>query len=115
MRRVFDRVKEASSTTGLGDFTLDGAESSFQAFGTVLNVGDKTYYTITDSVTGAWEVGLGTYSGANTLTRTQVYSSSNSNSLVNFGAGIKSVFITYTARVSVTTPEATAFAIALGG
>ena len=59
MRRVFDRVKEASSTTGLGDFTLDGAESSFQAFGTVLNVGDKTYYTITTPEATAFAIALG--------------------------------------------------------
>lgn len=115
MRRVFDRVKESSISTGLGDFTLDGADSGFQAFSDTLNVGDKTYYTISDPATGSWEIGLGTYSAANTLTRTQVYSSTFSNAPVDFAAGAKSVFVTYPARTSVTTPQATAFAIALGG
>ena len=51
-------------------------------------------------VTDEWEVGLGTYSGTNTLTRTTVLSSSNSGSATNFSAGTKFVFITLPASVA---------------
>ena len=114
MAKVFDRVKETSTTTGTGDFTLDAPVAGFQAFSAVLSVGDQTFYTIEDD-TGAFEIGLGTYSGANTLTRTEVYSSSNSGALVDFTVGGKNVFITYPALRSVTDQQAVAFAIALGG
>lgn len=114
MAKVFDRVKETSTTTGTGDFTLAGAPTGFQTFSNVLSVGEQTFYTIEDDA-GDFEVGLGTYSAANTLTRDNVYSSSNSNALVNFGAGDKRVFITYPATRSVTDQQAVAFAIALGG
>lgn len=114
MARVFDRVKETSTTTGTGDITLAGAETGFQSFGDRLSVGDQTFYTIEDNA-GAFEIGLGTYSALNTLNRAEVYSSSNSDTLVDFAAGSKRVFITYPALRSVTDQQAVAFAIALGG
>lgn len=90
-----DRVQETTTTTGTGTVTLAGAVSGFQSFSVVGN-GNTTYYTIVDSNTGDWEVGLGTYtSSGTTLSRTTVLSSSNSGSLVNFGAGTKQVFVTY--------------------
>lgn len=90
-----DRVQETTTTTGTGTVTLAGAVSGFQSFSVVGN-GNTTYYTIVDSSTGDWEVGLGTYtSSGTTLSRTTVLSSSNSGSLVNFGAGTKQVFVTY--------------------
>ena len=92
-----DRVQETTTTTGTGTVTLAGAVSGFQSFSVVGN-GNTTYYTIVDSSTGDWEVGLGTYtSSGTTLSRTTVLSSSNSGSLVNFGAGTKQVFVTYPA------------------
>ena len=114
MAKVFDRVKETSATTGTGDFTLAGAEAGFDAFGDRLTVGDQTFYTIEDNL-GEFEIGLGTYSALNTLTRTEVYSSTNSDGLVDFAFGSKRVFITYPAERSVTDQQAVAFAIALGG
>ena len=90
-----DRVQETTTTTGTGTLTLAGAVSGFQSFSVVGN-GNTTYYTIVDSSTGSWEVGLGTYtSSGTTLSRTTVLASSNSGSLVNFGAGTKQVFVTY--------------------
>ena len=114
MARVFDRVKETSTTTGTGDFTLTGAYSSFQRFSDVLQVGDGTYYTIVLPTTGAWETGIGTYSAVNTLSRTTVLESSNNGNIVNFGAGAKSVFMTYPASQSITAGNAVALSIALG-
>ena len=92
-----DRVQETTTTTGTGTVTLAGAVSGFQSFSVVGN-GNTTFYTIVDSSAGDWEVGLGTYtSSGTTLARTTVLASSNSGSLVNFGAGTKQVFVTYPA------------------
>jgi hypothetical protein len=89
-----DRVKETTTTTGTGTLTLAGAASGFRSFATIGN-GNSTYYAIVDSTNNAWEVGIGTYTASGTtLTRSVVLSSSNSNSLVNFSAGTKDVFVT---------------------
>jgi len=98
---VNDRVRELTSTTGTGSVTLSGAPSGFQTFNAGIGVNNQTYYTIADAVSGAWEVGIGTLTGATTLARTQVLRSSNANALVNFGSGSKDVFVTYPADMSV--------------
>lgn len=96
---VKDRVKETSTSTGTGAFALAGAATGFLAFSSVMtSPSDTCYYTIqgVDSAgnpTAEWECGLGTYSAANTLTRTTVYASSNANSVVTFSAGPKQVFL----------------------
>jgi hypothetical protein len=96
-----DRVKETSTTTGTGTFTLAGAATGFQSFSVIGN-GNITYYCIVDSAAGAWEVGIGTYtSSGTTLSRDTVLESSNSGSLVNFGSGNKDVFVTYPAERAV--------------
>jgi len=90
-----DRVKETTITAGTGTVTLAGAVAGFQSFAAVGN-GNETFYAIVDVVSGAWEVGVGTYTASGTtLSRTTVVSSSNAGSLVNFPAGIKDVFVTY--------------------
>ena len=100
---VKDRVKETSTSTGTGAFTLAGAATGFRAFSSAMtSPSDTCYYTIqgVDSAgnpTAEWECGLGTYSAANTLTRTTVYASSNANSIVTFSAGPKQVFLCATA------------------
>ncbi len=96
-----DRVKETTSTVGTGTLTLAGAASGFQSFA-VVGDGNTTYYAISDAATGAWEVGVGTYtSSGTTLSRTTVLSSSNAGSLVSFAAGTKDVFLTYPSSRSV--------------
>ena len=96
-----DRVKETSTTTGTGTFTLAGAATGFQSFSVIGN-GNTTFYTIVDSSAGTWEVGIGTYtSSGTTLSRDTVLESSNSGSLVNFGSGSKDVFVTYPAERAV--------------
>ena len=100
---VKDRVKETTTTTGTGTITLAGAATGYQSFAVIGN-GNTTYYTIQDAVSGAWEVGIGTYtSSGTTLSRDAVLESSNSGNLVNFGAGDKDVFVTYPAERSVET------------
>jgi hypothetical protein len=90
-----DRVKETTTTTGTGTVTLAGAAAGFQSFAAVGD-GNQTFYAIADATSGAWEVGVGTYTASGTtLSRTTVVSSSNAGSLVNFSAGTKDVFVTY--------------------
>jgi len=99
---VKDRVKETTATTGTGTLTLAGAVTGFQTFTSVLSDGDTTYYGIFESATGAFEVGLGTFtSSGTTLARTTILESSNSGSAVNLGAGNKDVFITQPAEKAV--------------
>ncbi len=98
---IADRVQETSTTAGTGTLTLAGAVTGYQSFSAIGN-GNTTYYTIFDPTTGAWEVGLGTYTASGTtLSRTTVLSSSNAGALVSFAANIKSVFSTYPAGKAV--------------
>ncbi len=98
---VKDRVKVTSTTTGTGTLTLGSALTGFQSF-SVIGDGNTTYYTIVDTSTGDWEVGIGTYTASGTtLSRDVILESSNSGSAVNFGAGSKEVFVTYPAERSV--------------
>ena len=89
-----DRVRETSTTTGTGNFTLAGAVSQYQAFSTAFNVGDVFPYCLADQSGTDWEVGFGRLVDATTLERTTIYQSSNSNSVVNFTSGTKDVFCT---------------------
>lgn len=89
-----DRVRDTSVTTGTGDQTLSGtAPFSYQAFSAAYSVNDTFWYAIAHQTANEWEVGLGTYSAANTLTRTSVLASSNSGSAVNFSAGTKDIWV----------------------
>jgi hypothetical protein len=97
-----DRVKETTSTAGTGSLTLAGAAFGFQAF-SVVGDGNTTYYAIVDAATGAWEVGVGTYTTTGpTLTRDSVLESSIGGGKVDFAANIKDVFCTYPAEQAVT-------------
>jgi len=89
-----DRIKETTATTGTGTLTLTGAQAGFQSFAAVGD-GNTTYYAIQHTVLNEYEVGIGTYtSSGTTLSRDTVLSSSNSNNLVNFSAGVKVAFVT---------------------
>ena len=94
---VKDRVRENSTTTGTGTFTLSGAVTGFQTFSTAIGNTNTTYYAIVNQ--GEWEVGLGTV-GAGTLSRDTVLSSST-GSKVDFTSGTKDVFCTYPSVKSV--------------
>ena len=109
-----DRVKETTTTAGTGTVTLAGAVSGFQSFSAVGN-GNTTYYTIADQTGTNWEVGIGTYtSSGTTLSRDTVLASSNSGSLVSFGAGTKDVFVTYPASRSVPENRALVYSMIFG-
>lgn len=99
---VEDRVMESSVTTGVGAFALGGAYAGYRAFSAVCATSDTLYYCIealdaNGNPSGDWETGLGTYSSADTLTRTMPIRSSNGNTAVGFGAGSKRVMLSPTA------------------
>ena len=95
-----DRVKQTSTTTGTGTFSLTGTEIGFETF--VAGIGDanSTFYAIALDGTAEFEVGIGTVTdaGTDTLSRDTVISSSNSDNKVDFSAGTKTVFCTYPAK-----------------
>lgn len=100
---IADSVVESATTTGTGDFTLAGPLTGFRAFSDVCTTNDIAYYMIeavdgSGDRTGDWEVGRGTYSAANTLTRTSVTASSNAGAAVNFAAGTKRVSLVLAAK-----------------
>ncbi len=105
MALVFaDRVKETSTTTGTGTYTLGGAVTGFQAFTTVGD-GNTCFYSATDGTN--WEVGLGTYTLAGTtLARTAILSSSISNAAINWGVGSRTIWLDLPGA-AVNTPYAT--------
>lgn len=97
---IADRVREAASVTGTGDFTLSGAVTNFESFATVMANTDTCWYFAVSSG-GGWEVGLGTKASGG-LQRTTVYESSNSDAKVNFnggGSGVVDVSLGYPARI----------------
>jgi hypothetical protein len=100
---VKDRVKETTTTTGTGSISLGGAVTKFKTFSSALSNADTTYYAIEQQGnTNEFEVGIGTYaSSGNTLARTTILSSSNSNNAVDFSAGTKNIFMTYPADKAV--------------
>ena len=104
--KLNDRVKESSATTGTGTITLGGAVSGFESFSAGIGGDNTTYYCIFETGTNNFEVGFGTLnSGASTLARTYVISSSNSDAKVNF-AGATEVFCTVPgAKIGLPTPE----------
>lgn len=122
---IKDRVKETSTTTGTGTYTLAGAVTGFEAFSEVGD-GNTTYYACTDGTD--FEVGIGTYtSSGTTLARTTILQSSNSDNAVNWTSGTRTLFCTLPAEKMVfldgngnvqgfteQDPNALAFAIALG-
>ena len=91
-----DRVKETSTTTGTGTFDLAGAETGFESFVSGIGNGNITYYAISNDGKNEFEVGFGTVTDAatDTLSRDTIISSSNSDALVDFSAGTKTVFCT---------------------
>lgn len=96
-----DRVLETASSPGTGTVTLLGASLGYQSFDDALTSGNTTYYTIADLGGANWEVGIGTFTSPDQLTRDTILASSNAGSAVNFSSGTQNVFITYPAEKSV--------------
>jgi len=94
-----DRVKETTTTTGTGTYTLAGAVAGFEAFSEIGN-SNTTYYCCTDGTD--FEVGIGTYTlSGTTLARTTILQSSNSDNAVNWSSGSRTIFCTQPAEKAV--------------
>ena len=117
-----DRLKETTTTTGTGTYTLAGAVTGFEAFSQIGN-GNTTYYCCTDGTD--FEIGIGTYaSSGTTLARTTILQRSNSDNAVSWSSGTRTVFCTLPAEKMIFndasnaiqgfTDNSLAFAIALG-
>ena len=109
--KIGDRVRENTSSTGVGGLSLTGAPAGFQRFSAVLASGDTTYYTLEEN--DKFEVGIGTY-GSNNLERTTILSSSNSGNKISLG-GSGVVFITYPADRAVIQNENTETVVTASG
>lgn len=98
MSLVFkDRVRETSTTTGTGTYTLAGAPTGYQAF-SVVGSGNTCTYCATDNTN--WEIAMGTV-GAGTLARTTILASSNAGAAVNWGAGTRDIRLVLAAAHAV--------------
>ena len=94
-----DRIKETTTTTGTGTYTLGGAATGFESFAVIGN-SNTTYYCCTDGTN--FEVGIGTYTASGTtLARTTILQSSNSDSAVNWTSGTRDIFCTQPAEKAV--------------
>ena len=98
-----DRVKETSTTSGTGTINLAGAVTNFETFVAGIGNSNTVYYAIVHQDQPEFEVGIGTVTDASpdTLSRTTILSSSNSDSLVSFSSGTKDVFCTLPASKAV--------------
>lgn len=92
-----DRVKETTTSTGLGNIILAGTLTGFRTFASIISIGESFYYCIDGGTSGEWEVGIGVLTDATTLVRSSVLSSSNADAAVSFSAGAKTVFVTIAA------------------
>ncbi len=99
----YDRIKETTTTVGVGTVTLAGAVSDYRPFSTI-NDGSVCLYFIDDN-NGNWEAGSGTYN-SNTLSRDTVTSSTNGGNHVNFGVGSKYIWFDVTASFLNSIPNA---------
>jgi hypothetical protein len=81
---------------------LSGAQTGFDTFAAGIGGSNTTYYAIFNQGTPEYEVGLATLdAGGTILTRTTVFTSSNSDTVVNFSSGIKDVFCTLPASKAI--------------
>lgn len=91
-------VFEFTTGTGTGNLTLSDTSSDspakyFRRFSDAFGTGSSNtfYYCVRNRDLLEYEVGIGYMSDANTLVRSSVIESSNSNNLVNFSAGSKDI------------------------
>lgn len=100
-----DNIRELSNSTGTGDFVTTGGSvvvptaAIGRTFDSVVSVDDTFDYVIHHTTLDEWEVGVGTYNGTSTFSRTRVVASSNGNSTVDFSTGQKAVWLGPTSEI----------------
>jgi len=94
--RDADRVKETTTTTGTGTYSLAGAVAGFQTFVAGYGTGNRCTYCVEDGTN--WEINEGIITDAtpDTLTRTKFLASST-GSAINWSAGTRNIFSVYAA------------------
>jgi hypothetical protein len=97
---IEDRVQQSVVVGGLGNvmFNGGGLVNGFSRFGSVMTIGQTTWYFIYDPTGFGWEVGIGTYAAGDQLQRTTVIDSTNDGALVNFPGNTCQVAMTIPAR-----------------
>lgn len=89
--KIADRVKQQTTTTGTGTYTLSGSVAGFRSFTSAFSNLDVVEYAVTDGTD--WEVGYGTFTtSGTTLARSTIRASSNSGSPVSWSAGTKEIW-----------------------
>lgn len=101
-----DRVKQLSTSTGLGNFILSDSVNNYSTFLSAYGTSSRTFYTIVnaDANPSEWETGYGyiTSTSVISLVREVVYRSTNNDAPVNFSPGVKYVFSGLPADKTVT-------------
>lgn len=94
-----DRIKETTTSTGIGNLTLLGAMTGFKPLSSFFTPAQSgiTLLFVNPSNT-EWELSKCTYINATEVSRDTVISSSNNDALVNFSAGTKTVLHTLSAN-----------------
>jgi hypothetical protein len=92
---IADRVQETTVTTGTGTINLGGAVPGCQTFISGVGTANQCNYCILSGDNLNWETGIGTVTSGtpNTLSRSIILSSSNSNAAVSL-TGTSTVFLT---------------------
>lgn len=89
---LYEDTWETSTTTGTGAYTLAGAVTGWRTFSSQYSTGDTCYYSAYDGTN--FEHGIGTYTtSGNTLARTTIYRSTNSNAAVSWSAGTRQIVV----------------------
>lgn len=65
-------ILESTTTTGTGNITLAGPDSSYAGFFDQFSAGDRVYYSILTNSSQDREIGYGTLSGTSVLERTEI-------------------------------------------
>lgn len=88
-----DLVRETTTTTGTGTYDLGGAVTNFRDFDSVMADNDTCFYTV--RLGSGFESGIGTFTSGSpdTLARTTILESSNSNNAVSWGSGAKDIYM----------------------
>lgn len=90
--RAKSLVKETSTTTGTGNYTLAGAATGFRRFQDAYTSGTTTFMPYIARMGADFEIGIGKLSANTTLERFHVVESSNANAAVSWGAGTKDIY-----------------------
>jgi hypothetical protein len=92
--KLADFVRETSTSTGTGEFSLDGAAApNFRTFDSVFSPLDTFIYSIRHRTLLEGESGIGQFTASGTILRQTILESTNGDAAVSFSAGTKDCYI----------------------